>query len=203
MLDKAFHILEIPSTANKEQIREAFHDLLKVWHPDRFADNPRLQSKAEQKTRDIICAYETIMLNRTRKQVSQPTPGPTPVYKSPEIKPHFASSFMASQGIRQKRYQRPSHSFSFPNPFSLLLSIPLVLAKLPLLLIGFVIQIVLNWWLGIVVMFLIGIMAIEIRSPRSSFMKQAHIRYKEITTLEPTEQPSNYRQISKDNHRIN
>jgi hypothetical protein len=53
-----YQVLEIEAGASQDDIKQAYKDLAKVWHPDRFSDNPRLQQKAEEKMKQINAAYE-------------------------------------------------------------------------------------------------------------------------------------------------
>ncbi len=44
-----------------EEVKAAYHDLVKIWHPDRHQSEPeRLRKKAEDKLKEIVDAYETI-----------------------------------------------------------------------------------------------------------------------------------------------
>ena len=61
-MDRYYKILGINTGASKEEIRQAYRDMLKVWHPDRFAlESPRLQEKAEDNAKKINEAYEKLM----------------------------------------------------------------------------------------------------------------------------------------------
>lgn len=51
-------ILGVSSTASREEIDQAYKDLVKVWHPDRFMHDPKLQSKAQEKLKEINLAYK-------------------------------------------------------------------------------------------------------------------------------------------------
>ncbi len=53
-------ILGVKPGASEEEVTQAYRDLAKVWHPDRFADNPRLQKKAEEKLKEVNAAYEYV-----------------------------------------------------------------------------------------------------------------------------------------------
>ena len=53
-----YQVLEIEPGVSKDDIRQAYEDLAKVWHPDRFPNDPRLQQKAEEKLKQINAAYE-------------------------------------------------------------------------------------------------------------------------------------------------
>ena len=55
--DKHYQALEIEPGASLSEIKQAYKDLAKVWHPDRFSDDPRLQQKAEEKLKKINAAY--------------------------------------------------------------------------------------------------------------------------------------------------
>ena len=43
-----------------DEAREAYIDMIRVWHPDRFTHNPRLRRKAEEKLKEINIAYSEI-----------------------------------------------------------------------------------------------------------------------------------------------
>jgi curved DNA-binding protein CbpA len=45
------------ASASSAEIHQAYRDLVQVWHPDRFAYNPRLQRKADAKMRASNTAY--------------------------------------------------------------------------------------------------------------------------------------------------
>ena len=57
---RCLQILEVKSHASEEEITQAYRDLANVWHPDRFAANPRLQKKAEEKLKEVNEAYQYI-----------------------------------------------------------------------------------------------------------------------------------------------
>jgi DnaJ-domain-containing protein 1 len=56
-LDRCFKVLELRPGASEEEVNQAYRDLANVWHPDRFANNRRLQKKAEEKLKEINAAY--------------------------------------------------------------------------------------------------------------------------------------------------
>lgn len=59
-MNKYYEILGLNPGASEEEIKEAYKDLIKVWHPDRFSDNERLKEKANEKLKEIILAYKNL-----------------------------------------------------------------------------------------------------------------------------------------------
>ena len=105
-LRQYYETLELPVTAGRTEVRQSFKDLLRVWHPDRFGDDPRLRLKAETKTREIICAYEGIMtkiVEAERRASEKP-----PVHDS--ITPHFQDEYAARRSSQAKACAtKPAH----------------------------------------------------------------------------------------------
>jgi len=58
---RSYFILDLHPTATLEQVRSAYHDLVKVWHPDRYQnESTRLRTRAEEKLKAITNAYTRI-----------------------------------------------------------------------------------------------------------------------------------------------
>lgn len=53
----AYKTLELAYGASMEEVKQGYKDLVRVWHPDRFAQDPRLKKKAEEKLKEINVAY--------------------------------------------------------------------------------------------------------------------------------------------------
>jgi hypothetical protein len=66
-----YRVLDLEPGASIEQIKRAWRDLTKVWHPDRFEGDPRMEAKAEEKLKAINGAYERLTAGRLD------TPGPS------------------------------------------------------------------------------------------------------------------------------
>ena len=57
---KCYKILELKNGASMNDAKQAYKDMVRVWHPDRFAGNPRLRAKADEKLKEINLAYGEI-----------------------------------------------------------------------------------------------------------------------------------------------
>jgi DnaJ domain len=63
-LEDCYRLLDLDSGATDEEVKTAWRDLTKVWHPDRFAHDRPVQRKAEEKLKAINEAYERILEHR-------------------------------------------------------------------------------------------------------------------------------------------
>ena len=59
--DKAYEVLGVKPGVSNRELKAAHRDLAKVWHPDRFLHDPRLQGKAQEKLKEINEAYELLI----------------------------------------------------------------------------------------------------------------------------------------------
>lgn len=55
-----FEILDLNPDASMDEVKQAYKDLVNIWHPDRFGTNPRLRRKAETKLKEITRAYAMV-----------------------------------------------------------------------------------------------------------------------------------------------
>jgi hypothetical protein len=77
MIDKYYQILGLTPGASKEEIKQAYKDLVKVWHPDRFPNHQRLRNKANKKIKEINIAYESLksyIAQNSMESVPEPQP---------------------------------------------------------------------------------------------------------------------------------
>ncbi|MHB8797920.1 MAG: J domain-containing protein [Thermoanaerobaculia bacterium] len=59
-LDEAYRTLDLSPDASDADVKRAWRDLSKVWHPDRFGNDPDLRRRAGEKIQSINEALERI-----------------------------------------------------------------------------------------------------------------------------------------------
>jgi molecular chaperone DnaJ len=62
-----YEVLGLKDGASVEEIKKAYRELVKKYHPDRYRDNP-LSGLAEEKLREINEAYDILMKNASNGQ---------------------------------------------------------------------------------------------------------------------------------------
>ena len=58
-----YEVLGVPENASEEEIKKAYKELVKKYHPDNYQDNP-LADLAEEKLQEVNEAYDMLMKNR-------------------------------------------------------------------------------------------------------------------------------------------
>ncbi|BAY36566.1 heat shock protein DnaJ-like protein [Nostoc sp. NIES-2111] len=56
----AYKILELPQTASLADVKQAYRNLVKKWHPDLFVGKPQLQKQAQEKMHLVNEAYNIL-----------------------------------------------------------------------------------------------------------------------------------------------
>ena len=74
-INHAYEVLGLSPGASQEQVKQAYRQLVKTWHPDRFF-NPEDKQEAESKIKEINLAYKKLKsehLNTTSVPSASPT----------------------------------------------------------------------------------------------------------------------------------
>ena len=60
-LEKAFTLLGLDSTVDKDAVKKAYKEKLLYYHPDRYAGKDVMEKVANDKTREVVAAYRLVM----------------------------------------------------------------------------------------------------------------------------------------------
>ena len=116
-------LFDLPDAFTEAQLKQAYHDLVQVWHPDKHSHNERLRKKAEEKMKEINQAYEVLqsrlvngmfrferLVGRPGSQTpgawpfggdeSPPTPHAQPAEPAPQEAPHAETASYEPKGLR-------------------------------------------------------------------------------------------------------
>ncbi len=83
-LEESLDILGVTDGASWDEINTAYKDLVRVWHPDRFQTDERLRKRAEEQTRLLNAAMETL---RKSYKPNRPKPAKRPAPRPPHQPP--------------------------------------------------------------------------------------------------------------------
>ncbi|HEY9635836.1 MAG TPA: J domain-containing protein [Coleofasciculaceae cyanobacterium] len=117
--EQYYRILELEPGASPEEIHQGYLDLTWVWHPDRFAGNPRLQEKAQHKLQQLNEAHERLRSFRATRQTkdlrakSKPQPSSTPHKQSSTNGLHQPTVNQAWTGDNEATVENFSKRVSF------------------------------------------------------------------------------------------
>ncbi len=112
-MEEYYKILGVPIDAELHQVKNAYRDLAKVWHPDRFENDPRLKEKATEKLKEINKAYKEIRahVSANTKVISEIQCSESEVRKSPD-----PTTFRTGQKRAYGRYNRERVFWRNPEP---------------------------------------------------------------------------------------
>jgi curved DNA-binding protein CbpA len=86
-IERYYRVLDVEPGASPEEVHQGYLDLTWVWHPDRFAGNPRLQQKAHYKLQEINEAHAQLRSLTTPRKKEFRTKPASKVSPSPQPHP--------------------------------------------------------------------------------------------------------------------
>jgi len=63
--DQYYRVLDLQPNASAKEVKRAYRLWVKVYHPDRFSDDPEVRSIVEKKLKEVIEAFEHLKVPRS------------------------------------------------------------------------------------------------------------------------------------------
>ena len=104
-----YRILELEPGATLEEVKRSYRDLVKVWHPDRFPNDPKLQKKGEEKLKQINLAYDRICKGNFERSRESSPPAATSA-QQPGKNAHASSGTGTSNNQSSSPREEPPRS---------------------------------------------------------------------------------------------
>lgn len=114
-LGRCYFHLGLDPGASADEIKEAWRDLVQVWHPDRFSSNERLQQKAQEKLKLINQAYEKLRCQQSRATTNGSTAAAYDYPTSENFESEIPPLEVLRQGVNAWNLWRKRYSNVRPN----------------------------------------------------------------------------------------
>lgn len=101
-IKECYDLLGVSPGAPMDEVKKAYRDMVAVWHPDRFPNNPRLQKRGEEALKRINAAYARILKNSLSTEAATTfSPSRESDTGPPEkdVTPTRGASFVDSSGL--------------------------------------------------------------------------------------------------------
>jgi hypothetical protein len=103
-VDQAMEVLGISAPLSETALKQAYRDLVQVWHPDRFQD-ARLKAKATEKLKALNGAYEFLVTELDRARIRPPAEATTGSATRPAQTPSASPEMQAPARERRSQWQ--------------------------------------------------------------------------------------------------
>lgn len=113
-----YEVLGLKPGASQEEIKKAYRNLIKQYHPDQYGDNP-LKDLAEEKMREINQAYDTLTKNKdasysgSNSYNSSSNNNPNDTYAFQEIRTLIQSKNFQAAEIKLNSIQNKNAEWNF------------------------------------------------------------------------------------------
>ena len=115
-----FKALELSENVSWEEVRAAYKDLVRVWHPDRFQGDAELKARAEKKTREINLSYQELKKYFSARGVWEGASGEPPAKESNKVSPsdNSKNEWARAEKRRAARKDKSSRGSKSQNSYN-------------------------------------------------------------------------------------
>ena len=99
-IGKCYELLGVKPGVSPAELKAAYRDMAKVWHPDRFGQDERLQQKAQEKLKEINEAYEFLASGKTPRPTSSTSTSQRESYTTPN---EYRSTYPTTNTVARRR----------------------------------------------------------------------------------------------------
>jgi hypothetical protein len=92
-----------------EEVKHSYHELVKIWHPDRYTTDSKLQQKACEKLKEINLAYEWICKTVGDEPHRQATPPNSPPGGGANRRQAHAAPVDPWVSVHRRRHKHKRH----------------------------------------------------------------------------------------------
>jgi hypothetical protein len=111
--ERWLRVLGLDPGASEQAVKEAYRDLVKVWHPDRFGTDARLREKAQTKLTEVNAAYEHLRNYRPSDPFAARPPQRTPVASASPP----PGTVLSTHDTSERPHHRAAHSWGMAAAF--------------------------------------------------------------------------------------
>ena len=109
-----YQVLGVPSTATDDEVKKAYRDLARKYHPDNYHDNP-LADLAQERMKEINEAYESIQSQRKAARSGGGYSGTAGAAGYGGYRPGYGTGYSSPYGNGATRLQRVRMAISQGN----------------------------------------------------------------------------------------
>lgn len=110
-----YEILGVKKTASQEEIKKAYKNLVKKYHPDIYKGDKNF---AQKKTAAINVAYEILSNPESKKEYDEEiSPAPNYSYTPPEYQNTYNKNSSNDYYRHYKNYNHSQNNYEYENPF--------------------------------------------------------------------------------------
>lgn len=112
-LKQCLEILGLKNATSQKQVKVAYRNMVRIWHPDRFPFDAQLRRHAEEKLQNINLAYERLTAHLSSKHEKEKLAW---LNRKPDVKPKPAGRHQTAGQYPRSPYAKSASSKASGKP---------------------------------------------------------------------------------------